>query len=170
IIVDTGLFAALDGLETAAEIWRHDQDFAEAVAAHPGGPLTEKEKRAVTLNDPALLIYTSGTTGLPKAAFVSHHRVMMWTHWFAGMMNAGPDDRLYNCLPMYHSVGGVVASGAILLAGGSVILREKFSASAFWNDVAQSGSTIFQYIGELCRYLLKSDAAIPTHKLRLACG
>ena len=44
--------------------------------------------REVTLDDPALLIYTSGTTGLPKAAYVSHHRVMMWTHWFAGMMDA----------------------------------------------------------------------------------
>ena len=56
---------------------------------------------------------------------------------------------------MYHSVGGVVASGAVLLGGGAVILREKFSARAFWDDVADSGATIFQYIGELCRYLLK---------------
>jgi fatty-acyl-CoA synthase len=116
------------------------------------------------------LIYTSGTTGLPKAAYVSHHRVMMWTHWFAGMMGARNDDRLYNCLPMYHSVGGVVASGAVLLAGGSVVLREKFSASAFWDDVSETGCTIFQYIGELCRYLLKSGAPVTKHKLRLACG
>ena len=43
---------------------------------------------------------------------------------------------------MYHSVGGVVASGAVLLAGGSVVLREKFSASGFWDDIAQSGATI----------------------------
>jgi fatty-acyl-CoA synthase len=116
------------------------------------------------------MIYTSGTTGRPKAAFVSHHRIMMWTHWFAGLMDAAPADRLYNCLPMYHSVGGVVASGAVLLGGGAVILREKFSASAFWDDVAQSGATIFQYIGELCRYLLKASAEAPPHHLRLACG
>jgi fatty-acyl-CoA synthase len=170
IIVDTRLDAALDGLETSAIVWRHGAAFAELINALPDGPLTAKEKRPITLSDPALLIYTSGTTGLPKAAFVSHHRVMMWTHWFAGMMDAGPDDRLYNCLPMYHSVGGVVASGAVLLAGGAVILREKFSASAFWSDVAQSGATIFQYIGELCRYLLKSDAAPMSHSLRLICG
>jgi fatty-acyl-CoA synthase len=71
---------------------------------------------------------------------------------------------------MYHSVGGVVASGAVLLKGGAVILREKFSARAFWSDIAENGATIFQYIGELCRYLLKSDAEAPQHKLRLACG
>ena len=80
----------------------------------------------------------------------------------------GPDDRLYNCLPMYHSVGGVVASGAVLVGGGAVILREKFSASAFWRDVADSGATIFQYIGELCRYLLAGQGEVPAHNLRLA--
>lgn len=170
ILVDTRLDAALEGLETGAIVWRHGEAFAEMIAALPGGALTAEEKRPVTLADPALLIYTSGTTGLPKAAFVSHHRVMMWTHWFAGMMGATEEDRLYNCLPMYHSVGGVVASGAVLLAGGSVVLREKFSASGFWDDVAQSGATIFQYIGELCRYLLKSDIVPAPNCLRLICG
>ncbi len=83
---------------------------------------------AVTIDDRRFYIYTSGTTGLPKAAKVSHHRVMMWSHWFAGMMDTRPDDRMYNCLPMYHSVGGVVAIGAVLVNGGSVVIREKFSA------------------------------------------
>ena len=168
IIVDTRLDAALEGLQTNAMVWRHGAAFAEQVSALPGGPLADCEKRDVRLADPALLIYTSGTTGLPKAAYVSHHRVMMWTHWFAGMMNASAEDRLYNCLPMYHAVGGVVASGAVLLAGGSVVLREKFSASTFWEDVARSGATIFQYIGELCRYLLKTEGG--DHRLRLICG
>ena len=143
-----------DGLSTTAQLWRHGEAFSQLLDSFSGAPLADAEKRDVSLNDPALLIYTSGTTGLPKAAHVSHRRVMSWTHWFAGMTNAGADDRLYNCLPMYHSVGGVVASGAVLLGGGAVILREKFSASAFWRDVADSGATIFQYIGELCRYLL----------------
>jgi fatty-acyl-CoA synthase len=170
IILDTRLDEALEGLETRAMVWRHGAAFAEQIAALSGEPLSDGEKRNVTLGDPALMIYTSGTTGLPKAAFVSHHRIMMWTHWFAGMMDAGANDRLYNCLPMYHSVGGVVASGAVLLKGGSVVLREKFSARAFWDDIAQSGATIFQYIGELCRYLLKADGEAPAHNLRLICG
>jgi len=71
---------------------------------------------------------------------------------------------------MYHSVGGVVASGAVLLGGGAVIVREKFSASRFWEDVAESGATIFQYIGELCRYLLTSTGEPVAHNLRLAVG
>jgi fatty-acyl-CoA synthase len=172
IIVAQELLAGFEAakIDTGATVWRHGVAFSDLIASYSGDVLSHAETRTVTLNDPALLIYTSGTTGLPKAAYVSHHRVMMWTHWFAGMMGPQSDDRLYNCLPMYHSVGGVVASGAVLLAGGSVVLREKFSAGGFWADVAQTQCTIFQYIGELCRYLLKSDAPVPAHQLRLACG
>ena len=83
----------------------------------------------MTIADRALTIYTSGTTGLPKAANVSHRRLMQWSFWFAGLMNTRPDDRMYDCLPMYHSVGGVVATGAVLVRGGSVVIREKFSAT-----------------------------------------
>jgi fatty-acyl-CoA synthase len=170
VIADEKYMPALAQIKTGARVWRHDAGFAQSITAHSGAPLGAGEGPEVTLGDPALLIYTSGTTGLPKAAYVSHHRVMMWTHWFAGMMEAQATDRLYNCLPMYHSVGGVVASGAVLLKGGAVILREKFSARNFWDDIADSGATIFQYIGELCRYLLKSEAAPRPHRLRLACG
>lgn len=77
-----------------------------ALAVLPGEPLAPHERRTVTTADRALFIYTSGTTGLPKAAHVSHHRVMMWSHWFAGMIATGPGDRMYDCLPLYHSVGG----------------------------------------------------------------
>ena len=135
-------------------------------------PLGADERRSVTVRDPALLIYTSGTTGLPKAARVSHHRVMSWSCWFAGMLDVRPDDRLYDCLPMYHSVGGVVATGAILVSGGAVVIARKFSAGRFWDDVVRWDCTLFQYIGELCRYLVQAppNADERRHRLRIACG
>jgi fatty-acyl-CoA synthase len=137
-----------------------------------GARLTESEARDVTLDDRALYIYTSGTTGLPKAAIVTHRRVMNWCLWFAGLANIGPDDRMYNCLPMYHSIGGVVAVWSVLLAGGSVVLRERFSASRFWDDVVARDCTLFQYIGELCRYLVNTPPCVAEsrHRLRLCIG
>ncbi|MFI4994748.1 MAG: long-chain-acyl-CoA synthetase [Hyphomicrobiales bacterium] len=135
-------------------------------------PLADLERRPVTLCDRALCIYTSGTTGLPKAANVSHDRVMRWSYWFAGMMGTLASDRMYDCLPMYHSIGGVVATGSLLVSGGSVAIAEKFSAERFWDDVVRFDCTLFQYIGELCRYLLKSQArdGETRHRLRLCCG
>ena len=126
----------------------------------------------VTLADPALYIYTSGTTGLPKAARVSHRRIMTWSFWFAGLIGTTPDDRMYDCLPLYHSVGGIVAIGSMLCAGASVVIAEKFSASRFWNDIRRHECTVFQYIGELCRYLVAAPHSPDEagHRLRLACG
>ena len=180
VIADAALLSALraTGVADAVKIWSHGATIPGsdrvdwATSAFDSAQLNQVERRDVRLRDPALLIYTSGTTGLPKAARVSHFRVAMWSHWFAGAMDARDDDRLYNCLPMYHSVGGVVAIGAMLVAGGAVIIRGSFSVRRFWPDVVESQATIFQYIGELCRYLLgapERDAA-QGHRLRLCCG
>src|SRR5215472_8226154 len=158
-------------LDGAPKVWT-DGDLDRALAWLDGGPLPPPERRDVTINDRALLIYTSGTTGLPKAAGISHRRILNWGGWFADLTGASPDDRLYDCLPVYHSVGGIVAPCSMLFAGASVVLAEKFSATNFWQDVARFDCTLFQYIGELCRYLLKAPASEfeTAHRLRLACG
>ncbi len=145
---------------------------APALTAFSGAALSEADSALPSLDSTALYIYTSGTTGLPKAAKVSHYRVMQWSHWFAGLLDMSGTDKLYNCLPLYHSVGGVVAIGAALVGGGAVEIRARFSASDFWRDVRESGCTVFQYIGELCRYLVNAPARPEDgqHSLRIACG
>ena len=181
IIVDaslsSGLAAAAQTLEGAPQIWLHGAAMTDwridlAVDAYDEATLAALGAPTVTLSDRALLIYTSGTTGLPKAANVSHHRLMSWSHWFAGLMDVQPTDRLYDCLPMCHSAGGVAAIGAALVGGASVVVAEKFSASRFWDDIARWDCTLAQYIGELCRYLVASPShpLEREHNLRLCCG
>ncbi len=159
------------------DLWTCGEGFSrrpieDQIAANSGDMLSLAELRDVTLSDRALRIFTSGTTGFPKAAEVSHRKIISWTHWFAGLANLGPEDRLYNCLPMHHSVGGVLAMGAPLVRGGSVAIAEKFSASRFFDDVVRFDCTAFQYIGELCRYLSLAppSAAEARSRLRLAIG
>ena len=170
---------ALPDVTDAPTIWSYgasnDNRFDridQEIERHSGAPLMDMERRAVTVDDHALYMYTSGTTGWPKAAIIDHRRLMTWSHWFAGMMDTGPADRMYNCLPLYHSIGGVVAIGAVLVNGGSTVIKGKFSTSQFWDDVTKWDCTLFQYIGELCRYLTN---AVPhprekEHRIRLCCG
>lgn len=134
--------------------------------------LNSDERCELTIEDQALYIYTSGTTGMPKGAKVSHARVLQWAYWFAGILGANQADRIYNCLPMYHSIGGVLAPGALLVSGGSVVIREKFSCSHFWEDIRRWECTMFQYIGELCRFLALGTTAQDAkgHRIRIACG
>jgi fatty-acyl-CoA synthase len=177
VIVDLDLLAVARRA-APAELWVHDGEHMDArslqaeLVGVSSAPLAEAERREVTLDDRALRIFTSGTTGLPKAAEVSHRRIVVWSHWFAGLAGLNSEDRHYNCLPMHHSVGGVVAIGAPLVFGGSVAIVEKFSASRFWDEVQRYDCTSFQYIGELCRYLTAAPerAAEKGHRIHLALG
>ncbi|MBI4275846.1 MAG: long-chain-acyl-CoA synthetase [Rhizobiales bacterium] len=182
IVVGSGLLAEFETarphLSVNARIWVHGPAAADfprldtEIEPLPGDALTASERRALTIEDRALYIYTSGTTGMPKAANVNHYRIMLASLGFAGVMNTRASDRMYDCLPMYHTTGGLVAIGALLVKGGSVAIREKFSAREFWDDVMRYDCTIMQYIGELCRYLINTPPRPheTKHRLRLACG
>ncbi|MBV9636856.1 MAG: long-chain-acyl-CoA synthetase [Methylobacteriaceae bacterium] len=134
--------------------------------------LPAEERVPLTINDKCVYIYTSGTTGLPKAANINHYRIQLAMLGFAGATGARGDDRMYDCLPMYHTVGGVCATGAVLTVGGSCIIRERFSARDFWAEIVQQDCTMFAYIGELCRYLVNTPPGPydTAHRIRLCFG
>ena len=40
----------------------------------------------------------------------------------------------YDPLPLYHSAGGVVGIGLMMIFGATVVIRPKFSVRNFWKD------------------------------------
>jgi fatty-acyl-CoA synthase len=181
IIVATELIGQFDSirplLKCSPKVWVHgeggdDPRIDVAVDAASDEPLAASERPALTIEDHALYIYTSGTTGMPKAANINHYRVMLACFGFAGVMGTKKSDRNYVCLPMYHTAGGLCAIGSLLVSGGSVYIRERFSVREFWDDIVNNDCTMMQYIGELCRYLVNAppNPNETKHKLRLACG
>jgi solute carrier family 27 fatty acid transporter 1/4 len=79
---------------------------------------------------------------------------------------------IYNTLPLYHTAGGMLGVGNILLFGSTMVLRKKFSASNFWTDCVKFNCTVAQYIGELCRFLLLTPKKPEesTHNVRMMFG
>jgi len=109
---------------------------------------------SITSTDILEYIYTSGTTGMPKATVLKHQRWLQLG--FAGggfSMKAIDTDIQYFCLPLYHNSGINIAWSITLISGGTIVLKKKFSASGFWDDIRKYKATLFIYIGELCRYL-----------------
>ncbi|MEM9033684.1 MAG: AMP-binding protein, partial [Actinomycetota bacterium] len=88
------------------------------------------------------------------------------------MGNWGADDRVYVPLPLFHTAGGVAALGGAVQGGSTAVIAERFSTSRFWSDCVEHGVTAFQYIGELCRYLLNAPEHPDErrHRVRVAVG
>lgn len=170
--------ACTDELEALPQVWARGgsvegaRDLDAALAAVDGAAVGREARPDAALRDRCFLIYTSGTTGLPKAANISHLRAAIIMNSFAGSVDMKPSDRIYVCLPLYHTAGLLAAAGAALLAGGSVAIARRFSVTHFWDDITKFEATITQYIGEMCRYLLNAPPHPKerSHKLRAAVG
>ena len=170
--------SATERLETPMTVWASGgavagaNDLDALLAETSPAPIPRPFRDGLTCADKALYIYTSGTTGMPKAANISHLRLQNMMHAFGASTNATSKDIMYDVLPLYHSAGGICAIGAVFTVGGSVVIRRKFSATGFWDDCARYKPTLFQYIGELCRYLLNAPPHPKenAHSLRLAIG
>ena len=150
-----------DGLfEGNPKIWslggQEGEDLTQALAGASDARPDRQYRAHLLGKDLCLYVYTSGTTGLPKAARLTQARTQGMLRSFIAPCKITSRDRIYITLPLYHGTGGLCGVGQALMTGASIILRKKFSASNFWDDVADQGATSIVYIGELCRYLVNS--------------
>ncbi|MBS0580898.1 MAG: long-chain-acyl-CoA synthetase [Proteobacteria bacterium] len=159
--------ASLEAAELPASVLQFAPPGVAPVACVPGSASLEeamarssdanpdrRHRAGVRLGDPLYFIFTSGTTGLPKAALMSHLRFLNAGGVIAGLLDLKRGDVFYNVLPLYHGAGGMVVVSVALHLGIPIVLRRRFSASEFWNDVRTHRVTAWYYIGEICRYLL----------------
>ena len=118
------------------------------------------------------LIFTSGTSAAPKAVICSQRRFMVTGNRMGMIMDLGPDDVGYVCMPLFHSNAVMVGWAPSIVYGASVGLGRRFSASRWLPDVRRYQSTYFNYTGKPLAYLLATperpdDADNP---LRVAFG
>ena len=121
---------------------------------------------------PWALIFTSGTSDAPKAVICSQRRLLVTGNRMRMIMGLGPDDVGYVCMPLFHSNAVQVGWAPSLVAGCSVGLARKFSASGWLPDVRHYGATYFNYTGKPLAYLLAQPEAADDadNPLRVAFG
>lgn len=150
----------------------HGYQRIDAFLEHASITNPDKDIRGkVQHSDTAGYIYTSGTTGLPKAAIITHLKVLK-AGCIMKFFDINQDDIIYTPLPLYHSAASLIGLGSAVVHGATIVIREKFSAREYWNDCCRHNVTIIQYIGELCRYLVNTakNEHERLHKIRLAFG
>jgi len=135
-------------------------------------PVAKTIQDSIHFKDRLMYIYTSGTTGMPKAAVIKHARYILASRGLTSIIGVKKSDILYCPLPLYHSVGGMISLSGCMSSGISMVLRDKFSASQYFQDCARYRVTVAQYIGELCRYLLATNPSEKDtgHNVRLMFG
>ena len=148
---------------STARIWTPGRASAarRTVDAHSGAPISPTDDAPRGRRSP-----TAPCASSPPARRACRRRRRSATasdrsgrHWFAGLagLDAGG-----SALQLPADASQRRRRGRRRRAAGRRRLgaiAPRFSASRFWDDVARWDCTAFQYIGELCRYLV----AAPTH-------
>lgn len=107
-----GLVAALEqsGLKI---LWLEDVGKTINAFDKAWGYLWRNRAIATTRSDdPALVLFTSGSEGLPKGVVLSHQNILANCAQIEKRVDFSPADKLFNALPVFHSLG--LTGGMIL--------------------------------------------------------
>ena len=142
-------------------------DYATLVAAQEADAAIEID---VSGADTGAVMNTSGTTGPSKGVRLSHAQQYILGRNVARDLELTEDDVYYNFFPLFHNTAQAMITIPVLLTGATMLLTERFSARQFWPDVRSHDCTVFYYIGEILRVLLKSTSAADAAGTRLRAG
>jgi fatty-acyl-CoA synthase len=104
------------------------------------------------------LLFTSGTSAAPKAVRCTQYRLLTTGNRMAMMLELTPDDVGYAAMPLFHTNSLMSGLAPALVAGASLSLARRFSASRFLPDVRHYRVTWFNYTGKVLTYLLATPA------------
>ena len=150
VLTDAAHEPLVDGAAHGTDVLLVDEPaWSEAVARHRGAPVP-----AALPGPEALwaLLFTSGSTGAPKAVRLSQGRAARTVAPTAAAF--GPADVLYCAMPLFHGNALLACLVPGLVAGATVVLKGRFSASEFLADVRRHGCTYFNYVGRALAYIV----------------
>jgi long-chain acyl-CoA synthetase len=156
-------------------VWDTAGDEAAKGAADSGTQvirITEPDARSVLVDrapvtdwaerrddDDAVILYTSGTTGRPKGAQLTHANLYRNAEVTATtLLDAGPDDVIMGCLPLFHCFGLTCGLNSSVIGGACLTLLPRFDAGAALEMIAQERVTIFEGVPTMYAAMLHHPA------------
>jgi crotonobetaine/carnitine-CoA ligase len=104
--------------------------------------------------DIACIMYTSGTSGPSKGVLMPHAHCYLYGLGAIDALQLTPEDRYYIVLPLFHANGLLMQLGAALIVGILAVVRPRFSASAWLDDVRRHRATVTNTLGAVAPFIL----------------
>ncbi|GHD22014.1 class I adenylate-forming enzyme family protein [Tianweitania populi] len=167
ILCDAGVENAFENLAEVASIQIE-------IISDRGLPAKAEEPCADDFAGPddlATIMFTSGTTGPAKGVMVTHMMLELAAEAVSLCADVVPGDNLFMWEPFYH-IGGAQVLLLPLVRDVSLTISDRFSASRFWQQVAEAGCTHIHHLGGIIQILLKQPDSSweRNHKVRVAWG
>jgi crotonobetaine/carnitine-CoA ligase len=148
-VIDTGRASeAIESLRAAgwdAEAWHELERDVHA------------ELREPKPSDLAAILFTSGTTGPSKGVAMPHGQLFFFATEIASLSRLTPADRYLSVTPLFHANAQFLAVLPALITGGSVVVRKKFSASRWIDQIREHDVTATNFIGVMMSFVAKQD-------------
>jgi crotonobetaine/carnitine-CoA ligase len=126
-------------------------DFGRLVAHCPESP---PEAPSPSPTDEAAILYTSGTTARPKGVLVTHANYVCAGETVARAVRLTPEDRQLVVMPLFHGNAQYYSTMSALVAGASVALMARFSASRYFDRAIAHRCTVSSLFAAPIRMLL----------------
>ena len=132
------------------------QSLEDAVEEAQGVIVPENYRVKVDNFSPVIVIYTSGTSGMPKGVPCTHIKMVGAGFVVQSAVRLNKNDRGYISMPLFHSNAWYIGILPQMIVGGSFVLKRRFSASAFEEDMLAHGVTFLNYVGQPLHYIIDS--------------
>lgn len=125
--------------------------------------------RTISDLDLATIVFTSGTTGVSKGCMLSHRWTLRGAQGYVDILGLTPADCIYCMFPLFHIQAAYCEVLPAIAAGARIVLRERFSASRFWDDVVEHGVTCLDMMGSVGSIVMNGPAR-HDHAVRAVSG
>jgi len=160
-------------LENLNTVWLVDADDQRRIgvvkASGYPGPGVDTEPANISPADTCAILYTSGTTGASKGVLCPHGQFYWWGRLVGRYLKLTSEDVLFTVLPLFHT-NALTSFVQAMMHGAKFSFGLRFSASRFWQNLADSGATVTYLLGAMVHILLERPAgdADQGHHVRIA--
>ncbi len=116
--------------------------------------LAQRENQ-LSVDDIIYVLHTSGTTGMPKGVILSHGNVIENAVAINEKMKLSDEDVFAVLAPMFHCFGCITNTLAVITAGASMIMLERFKPSAAINVIQRESCSVLSGVPTLFLGLIK---------------